>query len=141
MLEDFPPANFLKESRIMKIKIESDVFDISKRIKDIHEGYFIVFDTNKSKFEIHNSEQGMSYCFTSKYDAVCAGMIFEIMYSMVNNIDNIIDEIDKNNKQIENIQSKKVKDDSEYMLREIYGFFNNSSKEYDEDVAFSTIWR
>ena len=36
----------------MKIKIESDVFDIVDRIKEIDDGYFIIYDTQKNKFEI-----------------------------------------------------------------------------------------
>ena len=33
----------------MKIKIESDVFDIAKRLKQINESYYILFDTSKQK--------------------------------------------------------------------------------------------
>ena len=40
----------------MKIKIESDIFEISKRVKDIDENYYIVFDTKKNKYELHRYE-------------------------------------------------------------------------------------
>lgn len=125
----------------MKIKIESDVFDIVDRIRDIDNGYFIVFDTVKQKFEVHNMNQICSYCFTSKFDSICKGMIDEILFTSVQNIDNIINDIDKNNKDNENNHIDKMKDKSEYMFKEIYSYFNNSSKDYDEDIAFSTVWR
>jgi len=125
----------------MKLKIESDVFDIVERIKDIDSGYYIVFDTVKNKLEIHNVKEVNTYCFTSKYNTIDSRIIDEVNYSLVSNIDKIINEIDKNNQLIENYANQKIKDDSDYLLREIYKYSSNSSKEYSEDVAFSTIWR
>lgn len=125
----------------MKIKIESDVFDIVDRIKEIDDGYFIIYDTQKNKFEIHNKNQPNTYCFISKYDDLCNGVIDEIITSSVYNIDNIIEEIDRNNNKLENDNQNKMNDISNYKLREIYNFYNNSSKQYSSDVAFSTIWR
>ena len=47
----------------MKIKLIYDVYNISKRIKEIDKDYYIVYDTSKNKFEVHNSSQiGGSYC-------------------------------------------------------------------------------
>jgi len=125
----------------MKIKIESDVSDIVERIKEIDDGYFILFDTNKNKFEVHNYKQTNSYCFTSKCDSVNECILSEVYSSLVQNIDKIIEEIDKNNIDIENNQINAIKNDSDYMFREMYSYFNNSSKQYDSNVAFSTIWR
>ena len=52
----------------MKIKILNDVYNISKRIKYIDKDYYIVYDTSKHKFEVHNSNQsGGSYCLTLPY--------------------------------------------------------------------------
>jgi hypothetical protein len=49
----------------VKIKISGDVYDISKRIKNIDRDYYVVYDTSKQKFEIHNSSQiDSSYCLT-----------------------------------------------------------------------------
>lgn len=125
----------------MKIKIESDVFDIVDRIKDIDDGYFIVFDDIKNKFEIHNTNQSNTYCFTSKNDAIDERIINEVLMSLVSNIDTLMEEIDRINIKIEQNLYNKIKDDGDYMLREIYKYSANSSKGYSEDVAFSTIWR
>ena len=45
----------------MKIKIESDVFNIINRIKEIDDGYFIMYNTNSKKFEVHNEKNLNSY--------------------------------------------------------------------------------
>lgn len=125
----------------MKIKIESDIFDIVDRIKDIDEGYIIVYDDIKNKFEIHNMNQINTYCFTSKYDTIDSRIIKEILELNISNIDTIIDDIDRNNTLIEQNMYNKMKDDSNYIIREIYKYSANSSKEYNEGIAFSTIWR
>lgn len=125
----------------MRIKIESDVFDIVKRITEIDDGYYIVFNMEKNTFEIHNSNQFNSYCFTSKNSVIDSRIIDEINYSKISNIDKIIEEIDKYNELNELTSKQKAKDDADYMLREIYKYSSNSSRDYNETEAFSMIWR
>lgn len=124
----------------MKIKIENDVFEITQRIKKIDEGYFIVFDTLKQRFELHNSEQVNTYCLTVPYDNLDDRLIDLVMYSKIDNIDNIINEIDINNKVIEGKSINKLKDQTGYMIREIYNFCNNSSKIYNVN-SLDNVWR
>lgn len=125
----------------MKIKIESDTFDIVERIKDIDENYFLLFDLEKEKFELHNKSQANSYCFTYPYDNLDNRMLNLIYKSSVGFIDKIMEDIDRNNCKIERNNMEKVKSDADYMFREIYNFSNNSSKELDDNKAFSSVWR
>ena len=125
----------------MKIKIESDIFEISKRVKDIDENYYIVFDTKKNKYELPRCGQGGTYSLTCPYDNLDS-RFFDLIYSTdVRFIDNIVEDIDKNNEIIEKKANATVTNQTDYMLREIYAFANNSSKELDEKSAFSSIWR
>lgn len=125
----------------MKIKINSDVHDIVDRIKEIDDGYYIVFDTIKNKFELHNSNQPVTYCLTIPYDVLDARVLDVIYSTSVQNIDNILEEIDNSNDVIERNTIKEMKDASDYKLREIYKFANNSSKEIGCDCAFENVWR
>ena len=53
----------------MKIKIESDVYNISKRVKYIDKDYYVVYNTSTSKFEIHNlSQLGSTFCLTLPFN-------------------------------------------------------------------------
>lgn len=124
----------------MKIKIESDVFDIIKRIKEIDDGYFVLYDAEKDKFELHNSKQINTYCLTCPFDNLDSRLLDCVLYSSIGNIDKIIEEIDNNNEHIENNQKKTRQNQTDYMIREIYSFYNNSSKKFD-DSAFSSKWR
>lgn len=125
----------------MKIKIDSDVHDIVDRIKDIDEGYYIVFDTTKNKYELHNYNQLDSYCLTIPYDNIYSRILSLVMLSSVSNMDNIMEEIDNNNTDIENKCIKHIKDVADYKLREIYKFVSNSSKCVDYDKTFMDNWR
>ena len=124
----------------MKIRIENDVFDVVKRIREIDDGYFVLFDTKKSQYELHNKYQKYTYCLTYPYENLDSRLIDIINYSSIANIDKIMDEIDSNNECIEKNHNNTIKSQSEYMLREIYEFANNSSKELGTD-SFSTLWR
>ena len=125
----------------MKIKIESDVFDIAKRVLDIDKNYFILFDTKKNKYELHRYNQGSTYCLTCPYDNLDSRFLDLIYLTDVRFIDKIVDDIDKNNEIVEKKAKDSISNQSDYMLREIYAFANNSSKELDEKNAFSSIWR
>lgn len=124
----------------MKIKVESDVFDICDRVKEIDEGYFILYDTNKNIFELHNSNQCDTFCLTIPFKHLESNLLDLINLSSITNIDKIIDDIDDNNRILEENFSKKNRDTSNYMLREIYNYCSNSSKEYSKN-SFATIWR
>ncbi len=125
----------------MKIKIESDVFDIVKRVKDIDDGYYIIFNLKSQKYELHNYKQLNTYCFSYPFANLDCRFLEMIYATNANNIDNIIEEIDKNNIDIERNRQKRMIDYNKYYLSEIYNFSNNSSKEYCEDKVFSSIWR
>lgn len=125
----------------MKIKIDSDVFDIIKRINEIDEGYFILFDLDKNKFELHNINQPNTYCLTYPYDNLDERMISLIYKTNSRYIDNIIEDIDKNNAVCEKERQDSAKCVADYMIREIYAFSNNSSKNLDDKKMFASVWR
>jgi len=82
----------------MKIKIESDVYNISNRVKYIDKGYFILYNTSTSKFEIHNSNQiGSSFCLTVPFKELNEQTLEYINKTKVENIENILSEIKRNN--------------------------------------------
>lgn len=124
----------------MKIKIENDVFEITQRIKEIDEGYYIVFDTKKQMYELHNYMQPNTYCLTIPYDNLDSRLIDLLLYTNISNIDNIINDIDNNNSNIERNALNNVKIQTEYMVKEIYEFSNNSSKNFEINSC-DNFWR
>ncbi len=87
----------------MNIKILCDVYNISKRIKDIDKNYYVVYNTSKQKFEIHNSKQyGTSYCLTVPFNQLDKRTLKYVLKTQSANIDEILDQIENDNKKREN---------------------------------------
>lgn len=122
----------------MKIKIESDVFDICERIKKIDENYFVLFNLNSNKFEIHNSKLKNSYCLTIPYGQLDSRTI-ELLHSTdIRNYDKIIKNLDTENEKNEKQAFEKVKEISDYKIREILKYSNSDNKNLD--YAFRSNW-
>lgn len=89
----------------MKIKLTCDVYNISKRIKEIEKNYYIVFNTSKAKFEVHNSSQiGESYCLTLPYNTLDERALNYVRKTSVANIDYVLQEIENDNNKIESAE-------------------------------------
>ena len=82
----------------MKIKIAHDVYNISKRIKNIDRNYYIVFETSREKFEVHNSSQfGSSYCLTLPNNCLDERVLKYVRKTQSANIDEILEKIENDN--------------------------------------------
>ena len=89
----------------MKIKLTCDVYNISKRIKEIDKDYYIVCNTSKNKFEVHNSSQiGDSYCLTLPYGTLDERTLKFVRKTSVANIDYVLNEIENDNNKIESAE-------------------------------------
>lgn len=87
----------------MKIKIKSDVYKISERIKDIDKNYYIVYNTSSLKFEVHNSAQiGNSYCLTLPFSMLDVRTLNFVRETNSENINIILEKIENENKLQEN---------------------------------------
>ena len=82
----------------MKIRIYSDVYNISERIKDIDRDYIIVFDTDRGVYEVHNLSQiGSTYCLTLPYRYLDNRALDEVYHTLSRDVDLIIARMDNEN--------------------------------------------
>ena len=104
----------------MKIKIDCDVYNISKRVKYIDKDYYVVFNTSTSKFEIHNSSQiGSTYCLTLPFSTLDERTLNFINETKTENIENIITKIEKENKIRESAEKSSTFSNINYYLQDI----------------------
>lgn len=90
-------------------EIESDCLDIVKRIKSVDENYFIKFNVNAQKFELHNRDQGRrTYCLTFPFDTLDERAYLHVLRTRVQNSDALFEEIDRQNKLLEKRQMNEV---------------------------------
>ena len=74
----------------MKIKIDDDVFNITERIKEIDEGYYVIYNTSSKKFEVHNKYTKNKYCLTIPYSQLDVRTIKLINKTHIRNYKKII---------------------------------------------------
>ncbi len=57
----------------MRVRITDDVYFISSRLKEIDETYYVVYDTDRRRYEVRSDGQrGDSLCFVVPYPALDA---------------------------------------------------------------------
>lgn len=92
-------------------EIESDCLDIIKRIKEIDKDYFVMFNPNKNKFELHNRAQKYSYCLTFPFSQLDERAYLLTLKTRVQNSDLLFQEMEKENKLLEQRKIKSVLND------------------------------
>lgn len=86
----------------MLINVNTDNYFIAQRIKEIDYNYYIVFNTARKKFEIHNKSQGNNtYCLTVPYSTLDARTLDFVNETKIENIQKLMEKIEKNNKKLE----------------------------------------
>ena len=74
------------------------MFNISNRIKYIDRDYYVVYNTSKQVFEVHNSSQvGSSYCLTLPYDEIDERVLKYVLKTQSVNIDEILNDLETEN--------------------------------------------
>lgn len=120
----------------MKIKIDHDPFNIVNRIKQLNKNYYIVYNLQNKKYEIHNSSFKNSYCITVPFNQLDCRAIKILRDS--ENPEKIFAEIEKHNKNLEIKTQNARLDKSEYQLKEIYNYSNAHVKNFDGNAYLNT---
>ena len=123
----------------MLIKIEEDVFDITKRLKEIDESYFVMVNTQKQKFEVHSSAQKHTYCLTIPHKNLDARTISLTLKTRIENTEKILAEIEENNKKLERENKRQIDDLCDFKAKEIFSY----AKKHENanlDNAYKTRW-
>lgn len=123
----------------MLIRIFEDVFDITKRLKEIDESYFVVYNTQKKKYEVHSSKQKNTYCLTVPTKTLDSRIVGLTLKTRRENYEKILKEIDETNEKIEKESKRQIDDLCEFKAKEMFSY----SKSHDEinfDDAYKTRW-
>lgn len=98
----YPAFPFNFEGKNMKIIVKDDVFDITSRIKEIDNDYFVIYDTCKKIYELHSKYQPFSsFCLSLPFDCLDERSIQKTLKTRRQNKDKIFEEIEKSNQKIE----------------------------------------
>ena len=91
-----------------QILLDCDPYYIASRIKEVDENYFIVYNTLRNVFELHNrSQRGSTYALTIPYEVLDERTIFLARKTRKEHFDELIREMDAQNQRLE---KGKIKD-------------------------------
>lgn len=100
-------------------EIESDCLDVIERIKEIDKDYFVVFNLDKRKFELHNRSQWKnSYCLTFPFDTLDVRCLDYVKKTSAKNAEALFAEMEIENEILRKRQCKQVLNDFEEKLYE-----------------------
>ena len=98
-------------------EIDSDCLDIIKRLKEIDEDYFVMFEPSTKTFQLHNhSQKRNTFCLAFPFDTLDERAVDLTLKTRVQNSDKIFEEIEENNKQREKAVKKEILNDFEEKL-------------------------
>lgn len=108
-----------------KIRIYSDTFDISRRLCEIDPAYFVVYNTDCNRFEIHNSQQNLdTFCLTVDGE-LDSRVISKVFKTRKQNIDKLLDEIACQNEALQKEQRRVLDDEMHAKLGETFDYLKN----------------
>ncbi len=106
-----------------KEMITNDVFDIAKRIKEIDQDYFVVYDKKLCRFEVHNKRQKPdTLSLVLPYDRLDCRAIDKVLSTRTQYVAKLLEQIDKQNeqlheKQIKQLADKRIEECHEFLRR------------------------
>ncbi len=91
----------------MKILIKNDLYDIAKRLQEINCDYRVYFDTDRQKFILMRNN-ALELIFP--FEELDERAIRHAKYTSMQNIKEFLYDLDKENRQTEEISRKEAKD-------------------------------
>lgn len=105
--------------------ITNDVFDIARRIKEIDENYFVVYNKKLCRFEVHNKRQKPdTLSLVLPYDRLDCRAIDKVLSTRTQHVSKLLAEIDKQNEQL---QQKQIKEMANKRMQECQEILRRSS--------------
>ena len=118
--------------------ILNDLCDISNRVREIDEGYFIVRNHKSSKWEVHHIDMPKyeTLQLVSPYDELDSRLLEYIMKTSTKYAKQIMEDIEKNNARIKESKEKENKDIISDVARDVYRYQSTCSKDITD--AYTT---
>lgn len=91
--------------------IENDLFSVAARLKQIDDGYFVVYDKCKHAFEVHNSRQrGDTFSLSVPYPCLDVRTVDLVRKTRAENAARLIREMEEENLRLEKNRTKEIID-------------------------------
>lgn len=105
-------------------RIYNDPCDVCDRLKSIDEGYFVLFNTKRNRYEVHNAFQADTFCFVVPFGQLDSRTVDYCLKTRRQNADKIFAEMERHNASVEKALQDKAKEESKERLERIKKEFN-----------------
>ena len=93
------------------IEITNDLFDIAWRLRSVNDSYRLYYNTRKQRYEVRNFDTRVLE-FVVPYDELDARTVEYARYTSVQNANELLEEIERNNARAEKQQIVKYAEDA-----------------------------
>jgi len=112
-------CDYIPEEQVYSYKarhkryITDDLYSIANRLKEIDDGYFVLFNTISGTYEVHNRNNiGDTFCFTG-YEELDYRTLFKARETDVSRSDQLIAELEQRNDRLEKQAEKEMRNNIE----------------------------
>ena len=125
-----------------KTIVKNDLFNISRRIKQIDKNYFLMFNFKTKKFEVHYKRNKNTLEIILPFNVLDKRTLDLVRKTRVENREKLIEEMDKNNKELELKNNVKIKDEVTFKAKEMISYIQNKGDNYNIDFsdAYKNKW-
>ena len=124
----------------MLVNITTDVFDILSRLKAIDNNYFIVYNTNKQRYKVHNSGQKRTFFLVVPFNKIDARLVPYVRKTRRENADKLIKEMEIHNEKLEQEIKRVQNDEARWKLKEMYDYANKKNNDVNFNDAYKDRW-
>ena len=100
-----------------RLLIKSDLFNITKRIKQIDKKYFIVFNKKTKKFEVHYKRNSSTLELVLPFDRLDKRTLDFVLKTKMENKQKLIEEMERNNQKLEDEKNRNMLDETTYKAK------------------------
>jgi len=123
--------------------VEDDLYSISKRIREIDPGYFILYNRSSGKHEVHHMAQppGETFCLTVPYAQLDARLLDLVRETRIERLHELIEKMHRTNDKIDADKDREFREYVKWVGTETYNYVcTHESKETLDPGAFKTRW-
>ena len=99
--------------------IDSDLYGVARRIKEIDNGYFLVFNHKTRKYEVHNLKSTPNtLALVSPFETLDVRLLHLVRATRRERASEIVEAIERQNEKIEKEKTAQVMDNAKERLKE-----------------------
>ena len=123
-----------------RLLIKSDLFNITKRIKQIDKKYFIVFNKKTKKFEVHYKRNASTLELVLPYDRLDKRTLDFVLKTKMEHKQKLIEEMEKHNQKLEDEKNRNMLDEATYKAKEMLKYAQNKTGEVNFNNSYLNKW-